>query len=124
MPPANLILRRWLVFGCYALAVLALSVAPERAVQAAPSLFPHQDKVLHGLMYAGWVALFLRALPERLRRNGAVLACAVALAACYGGLMEVIQGACECLHRDFSWADMLANLAGAIIGTIFSFRVR
>ena len=40
----------------------------------------------------------------------------VLMAAAYGALMEILQGSWIWIQRTCSWGDMLANLAGAILG--------
>jgi len=100
---------------------------PAGVLAAAPELFPHQDKLLHALMYGGWAALLGWTLVIQIRRNPAAwMAGIVALATAYGCLMEVLQGVLTWAQRSCSWGDMLANLVGAILGVgLFVFlRVR
>ena len=40
----------------------------------------------------------------------------VLMATAYGILMEVLQGSMLWIQRTCSWGDMLANLAGAVLG--------
>lgn len=90
---------------------------PASALAETPELFPHQDKVLHALMYGGWAVLLDWALQRQMRnRPTAWMAGIVLIAAAYGALMEVLQGSLIWIQRTCSWGDMLANLAGAVLG--------
>jgi len=119
--------QRRVICGIYALLILGLSVMPESALEITPQFFPHQDKVMHALMYGGWAALLGWALQERVRRYPwAWMLGIVAVATAYGVLMEIVQGAWAWIQRTCSWGDMLANLAGAIMGAVLmvTFRSR
>ena len=76
-------------------------------------------------MYAG-LALIMdwtfrgRLLPPRFSGLCAI----TAFAAGYGALMEILQGLMIWTERSFSWGDILANLAGAIIGTLAASLIR
>ena len=97
--------------------ILGASIMPASALAKTPELFPQQDKVLHILMYGGWTVLLGWALQRRMRNRPAKwMAGIVLLATAYGALMEGLQGILICIHRTCSWGDMLANLAGAVLG--------
>ena len=97
--------------------MLGLSIMPASALAETPELFPHQDKVLHALMYGGWAVLLGWTLQRQLRnRPAAWLVGIVLMATAYGILMEVLQGSLIWIQRTCSWGDMLANLAGAVLG--------
>jgi len=109
--------QRWLICGLYAAAILGVSIMPASALAETPEFFPQQDKVLHALMYGGWAALLAWTLQKQLQNRAAVWMVGIVLtAAAYGALMEVLQGSLVGLQRSCSGADMLANLAGAILG--------
>ena len=109
--------QRWLICGLYAAGMLGLSIMPASALAETPELFPHQDKVLHALMYGGWTVLLGWTLQRQMHnRPAACMAGIVLLATAYGALMEVLQGSLIWIQRTCSWGDMLANLAGAILG--------
>lgn len=111
--------HRWVVCGVYALLVLVLSVMPAGALAQTPELFPHQDKVLHALMYGILAVLLGWALREQLHRKPlAWMLGIVAAATAYGALMEILQGQLTSIQRTCSWGDMLANLVGAVLGTV------
>ena len=105
---------RWLICWLYAAGILIVSVIPARALEAPPDLFPHQDKLLHALMYGGWAVVLGWVLQERWRQSPwAWMAGAVGIATAYGILMEGLQGILTWSQRTCSVGDMLANLAGA-----------
>ena len=109
--------HRWLICGLYAAGMLGLSIMPASALAETPELFPHQDKVLHALMYGGWAVLLGWALQRQMHNQPAAWMIGIVLvAATYGALMEVLQGSVTWIQRTCSWGDMLANLAGAILG--------
>jgi len=109
--------HRWLICWIYAAGMLGLSIMPASALAETPELFPHQDKVLHALMYGGWAVLLGWTLQRQMRnRPAAWMVGIVLMATAYGVLMEVLQGSLIWIQRTCSWGDMLANLAGAILG--------
>jgi len=109
--------HRWPICWIYAAGILGLSSMPASALAGTPDLFPQQDKVLHALMYGGWAALLGWALPrQRRHRPAAWMVGIVLIATAYGVLMEVLQGSILWIQRTCSWGDMLANLAGAVLG--------
>lgn len=109
--------HRWLICWLYAGGILGLSIMPASALAEAPELFPHQDKVLHALMYGGWAALLSWTLQKQMRNWPAEWMIGIVLVAtAYGILMEVLQGSLIWIQRICSWGDMLANLTGAVLG--------
>ena len=109
--------QHWLICWLYAAGMLALSVMPASVLAETPELFPHQDKVLHALMYGGWAVLLGWALQRQiLNRPTAWMVGIVLMATAYGALMEVLQGCLLWIQRTCSWGDMLANLTGAVLG--------
>jgi VanZ family protein len=103
--------------GVYALLLLGMSLLPSAALAGAPVFFPGQDKLVHFLMYGCLAVLLSWTLQERLRCKPLLgLVAVVALAAGYGGLMEILQGWLSWTQRACSWGDMLANLVGAVSG--------
>ena len=109
--------HRWLICWLYAAGILGLSIMPASALAETPEFCPHQDKVLHALMYGGWAVLLGWALQRQMRnRPAAGMVGIVLMATAYGALMEGLQGSLIWIQRTCSWGDMLANLAGAILG--------
>lgn len=100
-----------------ALAIAVLSILPPSAVHAPLSLFPHADKIAHGVSYGALaLAAACGVLPsprqdERFFRLGMV----VLASAFYGGTLEIIQ---SLVGRSFSWLDMAANALGALLGVL------
>lgn len=112
--------QRWMICGLYATGILVLSIMPAGAFDGTPELFPHQDKAFHALMYGGLAILLGWALQwQKRHRPEAWIAGIVLMAASYGALMEIFQGSLPWIERTCSWGDMLANLAGAILGIGF-----
>lgn len=105
---------RRLICWLYAAGILIMSILPARALEATPELVPHQDKLIHALVYGGWAVLLVWAWRERWPGKPWVwLAAAVGIAAAYGVLMEGLQGGLVGFQRTCSVGDMLANLVGA-----------
>ena len=108
---------RWLICVIYAAGMLGLSIMPADAWTETPELFPQQDKVLHALMYGGWAVSLGWALQRQIRnRPAAWMVGIVLMTTAYGALLEVLQGSIIWIQRTCSWGDMLANLAGAVLG--------
>jgi VanZ family protein len=109
--------HRWLICWIYAVGILGLSIMPASALAETPEFFSQQDKVLHALMYGGWAVLLGWTLQRQMQnRPTAWMVGIVLTAAVYGALMEALQGSLTWIQRTCSWGDMLANLAGAILG--------
>jgi VanZ family protein len=104
---------RWTICLAYAAAVAALSLAPSRSFEEAPTLFPHQDKVVHALLYAILAGLGLWTVSPERPSLGAV-GLVVLAAAVYGAALEVCQEWMRPGDRQFSLGDVAANAAGAL----------
>lgn len=110
---------RWLLCGLYAVGMLGLSILPASALAETPELLPHQDKVVHAMMYGGWAVLLGWVLQSKMRnRLAAWMIVILLMATAYGAVMEILQGSWALIQRSCSWGDMLANLAGAILGIV------
>jgi VanZ family protein len=101
-----------------ALIVLILSAIPGNRL---PDLnFRAGDKIGHFLAYAALTAAFCTEYARHLRwssRTGRWLIAILCVCSVYGAILEFMQG--ELLYqRTFDYADMAANTAGAIIGSI------
>ena len=92
----------WLVL------VTALSLMPADAESL--SMFPHADKLAHSLFYLGFT--FLLGWGVKMSKWKLILSGTL-----YGILMEILQ---EWMGwgRIFDMFDILANIIGALIGTI------
>ena len=108
--------RGWLC-GVYAFFILVLSAMPADTLADNFEFFPHQDKVLHALIYGGWAGLLYWALQYKIQNHplGWMLAI-VTCVALYGVMMEALQELLVWTGRVCSRGDMLANLAGAAVG--------
>lgn len=99
--------RVWLAIGwLWVAAVCGLSLMPH-APQ--PVLFDGVDKMWHMLAYAGLMLWFCQVRTGRRQRIGLLLGFAA-----MGVGIEVLQGMGG--YRHFEYADMLANLTGALVG--------
>lgn len=107
---------RRLVCAAYAILIAALSLAPGKSFSFITPLFPHEDKVVHVLMYA-LLALFMlwAAAPVPGRETLRWLIFSVALCFAYGALLEVAQELVRPNDRQFSIGDMIANTLGAVL---------
>jgi VanZ family protein len=79
---------------------------------------PDMDKLIHVVMYAGYVAVIAWSWRAERRswRTGAAL---VTYGAVFGVLMELLQAAVPVLERSLSVWDMIANVAGSVTGITF-----
>ncbi len=106
---------RWTVTAFYALAVLFVSTS---SFGGTPP-FPHFDKLVHFVMYAGLgflCAWSLQAIARLPRRRSALFA--VLMATAYGMVMEVVQYFLP--TRSMESADVLANAIGAVAGAFLA----
>lgn len=101
--------------GMWALFVLVASLAPPDHLPQFQ--FDLADKIEHGAAYVMLGALILRAwLGHRRPITPLAVLGAIALASCWGMLMEIFQAMTA--YRTFDWLDGLSNMAGATLGTI------
>lgn len=93
---------------CALLTVIYLSLRPMSGAE----LFVGVDKVFHGLTYATLYVMAWLAFP------GPVLRWRIHLGLlAFGGLLEVLQGLSG--HRSMDGADILANVTGTGLGSLF-----
>jgi VanZ family protein len=98
----------WLVF----LVLLGLTLTPS-PIQ--PLKISHIDKLYHFIAFAAFSFLFCRAYIQVIPIKSLVFCSFV------GILIEVVQYYVP--NRGFSYADMLADVAGCILGTLLSFQL-
>ena len=103
------------ISGVYLLFIMIVSLLPSSTFEDIPSLFEHMDKVIHFLIYGGLSALLCWTFPRKNRKMFLYFTAIVLLCTLYGIFMEILQGAFRELDRSFSWGDMIANIAGAIV---------
>ena len=72
----------------------------------------HLDKIIHFVMYFGFVLLWCLAT-QNLTKKYLVTVCIIGCV--LGGLIEVGQAVCG-FGRSFEWADMVSNNLGVVIG--------
>ena len=103
--------------------VTGLSLMPGAWARSVGGGLPgHSDKLVHAGMYGGCVWLGACAVSVRRQVGFVELVLLVVVAAVYGALMELAQ-ACLPIARSFSWADMVANVMGAMGGALL-WRIR
>jgi VanZ family protein len=107
-----------IAFVIWIVGVTFLSLVPADvdSVEFLPHL-PYVDKVVHCVFYIGFSWLLGRVISAHTQFVAKVLIPTV----CYGILMEVLQDAMD-LGRHFDIFDIIANIIGALIGTILIYR--
>ena len=94
--------------------VAILSLIPSRTFKDIPSFFEHMDKIVHFLIYGAMAALLCWTFRKRERRQFVYYTAVILFCIGYGILMEGLQEAIHAVDRSFSWADIVANSAGAV----------
>lgn len=87
---------------------------------------PHMDKICHCCMYGGLSGMLWLEFLRNHRMHGAVwwhawigaVLCPVAMS----GIIELLQGYCT-TYRGGDWWDLLANVLGVVIATLFAYKV-
>lgn len=105
----------YIAFVAWLIAVTLLSLVP--ANMDTQPFIPHFDKLVHFVFYLGLSWLLGRLLKREPYFVGKVLIPTI----CYSILMEVLQEAMD-LGRHFDIFDIIANIIGALIGTILIYR--
>jgi VanZ family protein len=102
---------------------VVLALLSLQSVSVGPPLFSNQDKVGHFIAYAFTSWLACQVLGNRLRHISTLLFSFI-YASVTGAILELLQ-AYFTTSRQGEWADLLANLLGALTGcVIFSLRQR
>jgi VanZ family protein len=107
------IIRFWKPFLWLAV-IISLSLIPGNKLPGVP-LFPHFDKAAHTVMYFGLAVLLVRPL-RFIVANPYVWSVVICLIT--GMLMEFLQEFMA-VNRTGSWADILANSVGIMLGILF-----
>ena len=100
-----------LAFIGWMIIVTIMSQMPTNVDSVPP--IPHLDKLIHVIFYLGFSWLLGRLIKGQPYMVWKVLIPTV----CYGILMEGLQDALE-MGRHFDIFDIIANIIGALIGTI------
>lgn len=115
---------KYILFFAYATGVGILSLWPGASLPKAPGFlaFAHADKLIHGVMYAIMVVLgAYTALPPRQSR---LPLAAILFASAYGAILEILQTSITPVARTASAADIAANLAGTLSGSLIFLAVQ
>ncbi len=113
-------LPSWLLSGLCLVAILWLTLAPRPLGDNEIMLFPGADKVVHFLMFGGFVfCIVLDWVRQHSWRRAPAGVAVAAIAAGVGlaVLTEILQQTMQ-LGRTFEAADMAADISGAIISGI------
>lgn len=113
-------LPAWIFSIITFLAILWLTLAPKPLGDEPPPMFPGADKLAHGIMFGGFVAMLLL---DRQRKHGwervgwwrAILY--ALLSSMLGILIEFAQSNMG-LGRSLEYSDMIADTLGAFITAI------
>jgi hypothetical protein len=105
--------RRAVAAGYFAL-LNWLLLAPSDTF-AGTELFPHEDKLVHGVIFSGLAWVVRWAAAPQWRDGRAAWLLGAALAAFAGGI-ELLQPALTGGDRQFEVADMLCNFTGVAAG--------
>lgn len=101
--------------GSYLVMIVVLSLLSVDTFEDIPSFFEHMDKVVHFLMYGVLSAVLCWTFSRKNYKPVVYFALVVLFCVSYGVIMEILQGIFKELERSFSWADVTANVLGAII---------
>jgi len=116
---------RWIFFFIYLAAIVFASLSPPANI---PKIIyiPYIDKVIHFLMYLGFCLIAVWAMDKRVYKSGMYLLenrnlprlilFVLFMAIAWGLVMELFQRFMA-LGRHYSIYDLLANIAGAFVGT-------
>ena len=109
--------RRWAVLVYWGV-IFGLTHWPDLGRIEPPGFldFPHQDKVIHALMYAGWVGIWWWLLSSAGRRvSGRAMAWLLVGGACYGVFDELTQ---DLVAREPSVWDLAADTLGLLVAVL------
>lgn len=117
---------RWMAFIAYLSLIIYASLTPPDNIPKI-IVIPHIDKIVHFTMYFGFCILFLWSIDRGRIRKGQknqktkkrllIYPVGLITAILWGITMEFLQKSMH-LGRSYSELDMLANIAGAITGTL------
>ena len=99
----------------YFLALNWLLLTPAKTFEEVPELFPHEDKIVHGVVFLALAFLVRWAMTSngwRVRGRHGAFATLLFYAMAIEALQPLIGGE----GRQFDWLDMACNVAGAGFG--------
>lgn len=109
-------LEKWLVY-IWIIIILVISTVPIRSIRSDGDVFlPHADKVVHFLMYFVFQILLMNHNLQFGRKASKAVLFIMSFG--YGFLLECIQGY-FLVERAFDNYDIIANITGALAGSIF-----
>jgi len=95
----------------WSLMIIILSVLP--VSEDRMSIFEHEDKVVHFVLYAIHCVLLIACLNNYQNRKYAI---AIIVSILFGVAMEFTQGVLN-TERHFDYFDIIANISGSFIGS-------
>lgn len=106
---------RWFLVGTVAIVIFVFSII--FAPAAPPDPGPFWDKRLHFAAYAAFATTMAYATAQSEIRGRPRVIAVIGLAVLYGIAIEMLQA--PLTNRYFSYADMVANALGALLGLTY-----
>lgn len=103
-------------------AILVASFMPSQHLSPQLMLFPHQDKVIHFVMYFGLAFLFLYDTRKSKTLTNVFIIVSVVCVACLSGLIEYLQPILS--NRSKDGFDLFANATGAAVAGLIMGRLK
>ena len=107
----------WLYTTIVTLAIIYLTLVPKPLPDIRISLWEHTDKVVHAIMFGGFVAAccldYMRKyqITAISKRNMLII---IAIASIFGGIIEILQNAMG-IGRSGDYLDFIADFAGIML---------
>lgn len=90
---------------------------PSHHIRSEWFLFPHEDKVIHAILYCIFAALFLFDSKRFYNLTASYILIAVGIICFIGAAIEILQPIVSTRTADFS--DFIANSLGAALAGVF-----
>ena len=107
----------WLYTVIVTLAIIDLTLVPKPLPDIQVPLWEHTDKVVHALMFGGFVAaccLDYMRKKQISHISKRIMLTIIIIATAFGGIIEILQNAMG-LGRSGDYFDLIADFAGIII---------
>ena len=107
----------WLYTVIVTLAIIYLTLVPKPLPDIQVPLWEHTDKVVHALMFGGFVAaccLDYMRKKQISHISKRIMLTIIIIATAFGGIIEILQNAMG-LGRSGDYFDLIADFAGIII---------